>query len=102
MRQETSDGIRGQRAQGKVDAVDGNEVPNVDSKLTVATQMSLIQLVEVDAKNIHFLLHKADNAVSSILMLDDRNVSAIVLQTAFTSFSVTVSGGVNFRMWGSY
>lgn len=93
----------GQRDQRKVNAVNRNDMPDIDSELTMATKMSLIQLQEIDTKDVHFLLlHNAETAVNTILIVDAFSVSAIVLQTAMTSSSVTVRGGVNFRIWGSY
>lgn len=101
--QDCSHSNRGQRDQRKVDAVDGNDVPDIDSELTVATKMSLVQLKEIDAKDVHFfLLHNAGIAVNNILIVEAFSVSAIVLQTEMISSSVTVRGGVNFRIWGSY
>ena len=101
--QDCSHRNRGQRDQRKVNAVDRNDMPDIDSELTMATKMSLVQLVEVYSMDVHFLLlHNAEIAVNNILTVEAFSVSAIVLQTEMTSSSVTVRGGVHLRMWGSY
>lgn len=93
----------GQRDQRKINAVNCNDMPDIDSELTMATKMSLVQLVEIYLKDVHFLLlHNAEIAVKIILIVEPFSVSAMVLQTETTSSSVTVRGGVNFRIWGSY